>query len=755
MKQAIGLSMATVRDFGKRKMWMSVDTCMDKFERRLAGLVVLSFLVVVALLARPMLVGGIYTHDDLGWLQFPIRYLYAQALTSGEDLLWTPQLSNGMYLHGEGQVGMYHPLHWILYRTLPLEWAFNLEFILSYVWMFPGMYLMLGRFGLPAYASLFGALVFTFSGFNLLHSVHLNAIAVISHIPWLIVAIDIVLRTMDRRKLAAAQLSISLLTGSELLLGQPQYVWFSALAEGLFIVWRLKGSVTWWRIPMLVLAKLVGVMLGAVQLLPTLDVLARSMRIDPSVDFVLRFSLHPINLVQLWSPFALEGRTLDKFKQEAVLYNGAFCTLALLWLFVRRHRLGRWRSLVVVMSAFSAMMLIVALGKYGGVYQWIAALPLVGLLRGPSRYIILVHLAMAVLAAVAFTDLAGLVRRRERVPWRALWPFAALASASIATTVAAAWASSQLAEHSWVKHLAPVQHSIIGLALILLATVLLLAAARGVRWSLYAIVVLMVIDITAWGVFWLWQVPPRSLAAVADTHTEPPTRGVGRVYSPWNSANSLTMKGYRLSHAYTTFLPVRELAPQGLPAQRLAGVQWALNTEGLQGNLPYGYPQGHGSWVEVPEPMPRVRMVTHALVSHSVATDIERINIADTALLDQPVELGQGEVGTASVVTDRPGYIEIVTSSSSRQLLLLSESYHPGWRATEDGRPIEIMRAYGDFQACVVGPGQRRIVFRFQPASFATGAWVSSLGICCALVAYVLVRRLSCPADGHRVKQAA
>ena len=264
------------------------------------------------------------------------------------------------------------------------------------------------------------------------------------------------------------------------------------------------------------------------------------------------------------------------------------------------------------------------------------------------------------------------------------------------------------------------------------------------RWSLYAIVVLMVIDITAWGVLWVWQVPPRSLAAVADAHMEPPERGVGRVYSRWNAANSLTMKGYRLSHGYFTFVPAKELDPEGLTAQRLAGVRWALNTDGLQMKSPYDYPPG--SWIEVSEPMPRVRMVTHALVSKSVANDVEQIDIAETALLDEPVELGQGEVGTASIVTDRPGFIEVVTSSSSRQLLILSESYHPGWQATEDGRPIRVMRAYGDFQAVVVEPGQRRIVFRFRPASFVTGAWISSLGICAALVLFVLVLRfLSCP----------
>jgi hypothetical protein len=143
--------------------------------------------------------------------------------------------------------------------------------------------------------------------------------------------------------------------------------------------------------------------------------------------------------------------------------------------------------------------------------------------------------------------------------------------------------------------------------------------------------------------------------------------------------------------------------------------------------------------------MPRVRMVNHARVSKSVTNDLEHINIAETALLDQPVDLEQGEAGTARLVSDRPGFIEVLTSSSSRQLLILSESYHPGWQATENGRPIRVMRAYSDFQAVVVAPGQQRITFRFRPASFITGAWVSSLGVGVSLVLFVLVLRFPIP----------
>jgi hypothetical protein len=731
----------------------------DRFERRLSGLLLLSFFVVLAMLARPIFVGGVYTHDDLGWLQLPLRYLYGQALKSGDNFLWTSQLSNGYYLHGEGQVGMYHPLHLLLYRALSLEWAFNLEYILSYVWMFPGTYLMLRRMELPQYASAFGALVFTFSGFNLLHSVHLNAIAVISHIPWLIVAIDIALRTKDQKKLAAAGLSISLLTGSQLLLGQPQYVWLSVLAEGLFVLWFLKDSVSWWRLLLLALTKLVGIMLGAVQLLPTMDVLSESVRIQPSLDFVLRFSLHPLNLVQLWSPFALEGLTLDRFKQEAVLYNGVFCTLALVWLFVRRSSLGGWRSLVIATSAAGAVLLLVALGKYGGVYEWIARVPLVGVLRGPSRYVILVHLAMSILAAVAIADLTRLLRRAERVPWLSLWPFAALAILSVATTVAATWIWNYSADYPWAKHLAPVRDSAMGLGLVLVGTGLIVAAARGARWSLYAIIVLIVVDTMSWGILWIWQVPPRPLAAVADAHIAPPDPNAGRVYSPWNAANSLAMKGYRLSHGYFTFLPRRELDPKGLTAQRLAGVRWALNSDGLKKKSLFESPPG--SWIEVPNPMPRVRMITHTLVSDSVANDVEQIDIGKTALLERPIDIEEGEIGTARIVTERPGFIEVLTSSPTRQLLVLSESFHAGWQATEDGRPISIMRAYGDFQAVVVEPGQRRIAFRFRPTSFMMGAWISGAGACAALGIFLVVLRLSRPsfseqgADFRRLTPAA
>ena len=56
--------------------------------------------------------------------------------------------------------------------------------------MFAGMWLLLRRRQIEPPAALFGAMAFTFCGFNLLHFVHVNAIAVVAHLPWLLYAID-------------------------------------------------------------------------------------------------------------------------------------------------------------------------------------------------------------------------------------------------------------------------------------------------------------------------------------------------------------------------------------------------------------------------------------------------------------------------------------------------------------------------------------------------------------------------------------
>jgi len=63
------------------------------------------------------------------------------------------------------------------------------------------------------------------------------------------------------------------------------------------------------------------------------------------------------------------------------------------------------------------------------------------------------------------------------------------------------------------------------------------------------------------------------------------------------------------------------------------------------------------------------------------------------------------------------------------QLLVISESFHLGWKAMVEGRPQNVYRVNGDFMGCIVGPGKQRVVLTFEPNSLEAGRLASCLGM--------------------------
>ena len=148
-----------------------------------------------------------------------------------------------------------------------------------------------------------------------------------------------------------------------------------------------------------------GALVGAVQLLPTLDFARESTRMAYSQEESLSFSLSPLNLVQLWSPFAFRFRIHAPEAEalivhEFIVYNGAFCTIALAWLAMRWRQQTR-RGLLVALFVLAAMTFVLAMGRYGGVYTWLSHLPGLRNFRAPARHLVLFQLALSGIAAVA------------------------------------------------------------------------------------------------------------------------------------------------------------------------------------------------------------------------------------------------------------------------------------------------------------------------------------------------------------------
>jgi len=710
----------------------STDRPTDGGQQDLVTWTLVAALLLLAALAGPGLVGCVWTHDDLGAFHLPLRAFYARQLARGEPFDWMPQLFAGFYLTGEGQAGTYHPLHLVLYRFLPLEAAWACELLAAYPFMLAGTYVFLRRRLGRRDAAMFGSLVFTFSGFNLLHFVHPNAIAVVAHIPWLLWAIDVALVDSGRSRVVAAQTAVALLTGSQLLLGYPQYVWFSLLAEAAYTVFVLVGRILRITAPLwrLAIAKVAGVMLGGIQLLPTIDALGHSARRSVDAAFLDSGSLHPLNLVQLVAPYLFSHRVVGQNTHELGLYIGAVPLMLIVWLAIRWRDLGSLRRPALGAAGFGLLALFLAFGKYGQIYRLQRLLPLVGSFRFPCRYVVLLFLCAATVSAIAMAMLAD--ERNKKMPWRRLRPlWIAVAVSALAAVVGLSLQGSPV--------IASAPAVLAGPLLIGSAALLVALSDRGARWAPVGLVLLAAADLGYYGMSYVTYRHVEPFEAYVARAQTPPATPNGRVLadaarsdqSGVRTGNQMTLAGWYRADGYAGLEPARQLDWRRLPALQAAGVRWVKRnetTDAIAGLLPHDE-----QWLEVPKPLERVRLVARAKASSDPARDIGQLPLESTALVEEPLELPPARAGSAVVVGEHPGWLHVRVDCPAKQLLVVSESYHPGWQAEVHGRSRPVLRANGDFLGCVVQPGEHEIVLEFRPRSLRNGRIVSCLGLALVL----------------------
>jgi uncharacterized membrane protein YfhO len=86
-------------------------------------------------------------------------------------------------------------------------------------------------------------------------------------------------------------------------------------------------------------------------------------------------------------------------------------------------------------------------------------------------------------------------------------------------------------------------------------------------------------------------------------------------------------------------------------------------------------------------------------------------------------------VERATVTRDEDERVVVVTEAASAALLVLADTYYPGWTATVDGKPVPIVRADYGFRGVAVPRGRHEVEFRYAPASLRCGAGVSAAAV--------------------------
>lgn len=84
-----------------------------------------------------------------------------------------------------------------------------------------------------------------------------------------------------------------------------------------------------------------------------------------------------------------------------------------------------------------------------------------------------------------------------------------------------------------------------------------------------------------------------------------------------------------------------------------------------------------------------------------------------------------------------------IHTSGSPSLLILTDTYYPGWKAYVDGKETPIYRADGLVRAVYVPAGSHDIEFSYLPESFVTGVMISLItaGVLVGVVVYSRVRK--------------
>jgi hypothetical protein len=370
-------------------------------------------------------------------------------------------------------------------------------------------------------------------------------------------------------------------------------------------------------------------------------------------------------------------------------------------------------------------MLVLALGRYGGLAWLLTYLPVIGSFRAPVRYIVLMQLALTILAAIAFEDLG---RCHDRLSRHDILILAIPAALSVVTTVAL---NGYVPPIGSPHQFSPLPQAAPGVLFMLLTTGLFVMAARQIPGALVAIVALTAIDLGIWGLVPMYRESPRTIASLIARVPRPPDDpALSYAYVdqvPALPGDMLALAGYRLTSGYMALTPKIRYRVDSAAGQRLAGAHWRFSVD---------------AWKTTMEaPVDRARLLADVQVPDDFGRDVRAVDLDRTALVEHPIRPLVGPPGTATVLVDRPGHLVVKTSAPGRQLLALTEREHPGWTATTDGNPVATVNVYGDFLGCVVGAGTHRVEFRFKPKSFENGAIVSAIGLILLPLGFAAVRR--------------
>jgi hypothetical protein len=202
---------------------------------------------------------------------------------------------------------------------------------------------------------------------------------------------------------------------------------------------------------------------------------------------------------------------------------------------------------------------------------------------------------------------------------------------------------------------------------------------------------------------------------------------------------------------YVASLPVNllNLPWHAARAKQLFGVNYTVKRDPAGPNQQEVFQTARGLKVYWnADAFPRVWTV-HEAQRVKQPSDVEILitsNVLDlrrtTFLLESPPSMDSCPAAdSVRLVKRNSGRLMIEAEMGCRGMVILGDSFFPGWVAKVDGKPAKIYEAYGAIRGVVVDKGKHTIEMRYLPVSVLTGLLMTLAGVAGAAVLSVRARR--------------
>ena len=648
--------------------------------------------------------------SDILMSGYPSYYFLSESLKNHQLPLWNPQVATGFPQVGT-ITGYFNPINILAFYLLPAPLAFNLLLAFSFLICAIFTYLYCQSVKLSKYSSFLASVSFTFSSVMITQIVHFPLVQTLSFFPLELYLLE----TYIQRKKAYVLILFIFTLGLQILAGFYQIVLYSTIALAIYSLIRLKEEKHRLKIAVfLILAIAAGFLIGAIQLLPNWELTQISTRQNGlSQEEIKKYPYPPKHLITFLNPYLLGDPrvgTYPKFSEnwgifwENTGYVGIIPLLLACFALITLSKKNKYTIIFVVILIISTLLM---LGKYTPTFL-LYNFPPFSLFRVPARAIVFAAFAISILAAFGFNRLERKIDGTKK------------------------------------------QLLILAILTFTLCDLFYFAINYHLR-----------------GETDKWLTPPQTANFVKADNSIFRIWAVGNekiwnehfLKKGWkeNSDNYLTYLE-ALTPNYNSLFAIDHVANYGIiqtqrqqflgdiinkyPAEVAKKILDVTNVKYFL--FPY---EIKGENLELvfksnTDPSYYIYQNTSVLPRVFIATSwelidfengqfkislLEKLNLTKTVLLEKPIEKRgfNTKSGSAEIKSYSNQKVEIDAQTNGGGILVLADSYYPGWKAYVDGKEVEILAANINQRAVVLEQGKHQITFLYAPKSFKIGATIT------------------------------